>query len=362
MAAVNRRRRFYALVAAGLLVATLGALPGSARADEISDKKAQAAQIAAKIDQLGQTIEQYAEAANGAQIELDSLNQQVADAQGKVAAAQAERDVHKGEIKSYAVKAYVSGGDTSHTLAATGGDGDLGQRASYLNAAAGNRQQLIDGLRSTEHDLQTQIGQLSDAKGQAEAKANDLNAKKASAQSASDELQRLKQQTDSELANLVAAEQARKAAEEQARAEARAKAQQASRPRAVISDPGPGPGPAPSSSYDVGAVIAEAERQLGKPYVWGAAGPDSFDCSGLTLWAWRAGGVSLPHYTGSQYAATRHISLSDLQPGDLVYYNGMGHVALYIGGGRIIHAPHAGDVVKFDALYYWDTSMVASRP
>ena len=96
--------------------------------------------------------------------------------------------------------------------------------------------------------------------------------------------------------------------------------------------------------------------------MWGAAGPDSFDCSGLTMWAWRAGGVSLPHYTGAQYGATTHIPLSAIQPGDLIFYNGMEHVGLYIGGGQIIHAPHSGDVVKVSDMYYWNTSMVASRP
>jgi cell wall-associated NlpC family hydrolase len=354
-----------------LVLALAGALPQAARADEISDKQAQANAIAAKIDQLGQTVERYAEQANGAQIELDGLNQQVADSQAKVTAAQAEVDQHKGEIKNYAVDAYVHGASGQDDAASTTSTDltDLGQRQGYLSAAAGNRQQLVDELRSTEHDLQTQIGQLNDAKAQAESKTNDLNSKKASAEAASNDLARLKSQTDAEITQLVQAEQARKAAEEQARAEARAAAraaqQSASRPASTRSGSSGGsvdPGPAPSSNHDVNAVISAARAQLGKPYSWGAAGPDSFDCSGLTLWAWRAGGVSLPHYTGAQYGATRHVSISDLQPGDLVFYNGMEHVALYIGGGQIIHAPHSGDVVKISSLYYWDTSMVASRP
>jgi cell wall-associated NlpC family hydrolase len=370
MAAVARRRRAFALAAAALLVVSLGALPGRAQADEISDKKAQAAQLAAKIEKLGDTIEQYAEQANAAQIELDDLSQQVADSEAKVAAAQAERDQHREEIRSYAIKAYVSGGSTptAQSTATNASDSDVGQ--SYLSAAAGNRQQLVDQLRATEHDLQTQITELNAAKSQAEAKTNDLNSKKTAAQSASDELERLKSQTDAEITRLVQAEQARKAAEEEARAQARAAAQQAqqaaTRARSGGGSTSSGgsvdPGPAPASNHDVNAVISAAKAQLGKPYQWGAAGPNSFDCSGLTMWAWRAGGVSLPHYTGAQYGATRHVSISDLQPGDLVFYNGMNHVALYIGGGQIIHAPHSGDVVKISSLYYWDTSMVASRP
>ncbi|MEY2462860.1 MAG: peptidoglycan DL-endopeptidase CwlO, partial [Acidimicrobiaceae bacterium] len=293
MAAVNRRRRTLALVAATLLVVSLGALPGTAQADEISDKKAKAAQIASKISQLGATIEQYAEQANAAQIELDDLSQQVADSEAKVQSAQAERDQHKTDIRSYAIKAYVSGGNNTPAAVTGGNEADLGQRQSYLSAAAGNRQQLVDQLRATEHDLETQISQLNAAKGQAEAKTNDLNSKRSSAQSASDELQRLKNQTDAEVSKLVKAEQDRKAAEEQARAQARASARQTQQ---VSSRSGSGggsvdPGPAPSSNHDVNAVISAARAQLGKPYSWGASGPDSFDCSGLTAWAWRAGCV-----------------------------------------------------------------------
>src|SRR5262249_14491503 len=84
-------------------------------------------------------------------------------------------------------------------------------------------------------------------------------------------------------------------------------------------------------------AIAAAEREVGKAYHWGAAGPSSFDCSGLTMWAWRAAGVHLAHYTGAQYAATRHIPLAELQPGDLVFFYGdVSHVGLYVGGGRMI--------------------------
>jgi cell wall-associated NlpC family hydrolase len=110
-------------------------------------------------------------------------------------------------------------------------------------------------------------------------------------------------------------------------------------------------------------VIAEAKRQLGKPYVWGADGPDSFDCSGFTQWSWKAGGVNLPHFSGAQYSSTTHVSMSAIQPGDLIFYESpSSHVALYIGNGTIIHAPNSRSVVRYDSLYYWDTWMAASRP
>jgi len=362
MVDVKRHRRAGgSVVAAVVLVALLvGALlPQSAGADTISDKQAEANAIAAKIDALNHEIEAKAEAANAAQLELDNLNQQVADAQAKVAAAQAEHDKHLAEIRDYAINAYVHGTDAVSQEEAIGADAnEQGQRQGYLTAAAGNRQQLVDQLRAAEEDLNAQIAQLNEAKAAAQAKADDLNNQKAAAQAAVAQQQALYNQAQGELAALVKQAQERQAREAAAAAEARARAaaQSGNAPRDIT-------GPPPPVSGGAGAAIAEARRQLGKPYVWGAAGPDAFDCSGLTQWAWRAGGVSLPHFSGAQYSATTHIPLSAIQPGDLIFYeNPDQHVALYVGGGTIIHAPHAGDVVRYDSLYYWNTTMLASRP
>jgi cell wall-associated NlpC family hydrolase len=97
-------------------------------------------------------------------------------------------------------------------------------------------------------------------------------------------------------------------------------------------------------------AVAYAEAQLGKPYVWGGAGPYGFDCSGLVMMAWQAGDVSLPHFTGDQWADTYHISGSQLEPGDLVFSNGFGHVQLYVGHGEVIQAPYTGAVVSYAPL------------
>ena len=355
----GRTRRALALCVAGIAVAVVAVLPQAASADQISDKQAQANAIAAKVDELNHTIERYAEQANGAQVELDSLNQQEADAQAKVDAAKAEQAQHVAELRTYAIDAYVHGTDDQKAAQASSTDlTDMGQRQGYLSAASDTRQQLIDQLRATQEDVNIQIAQLNDAQAKVSAKQKDLSDRKSAAAAAAAQQRQLLSQAQGELATLVQQAQAKKAADEAAAAQARA------RSAASSSNSGGGGsfGPAPPARGGASAAIAEAKRQLGKPYVWGAAGPDSFDCSGLTMWAWRAGGVSLPHYTGSQYAATTHIPLSAIQPGDLIFYNGMEHVGLYIGGGQIIHAPHSGDVVKISDLYYWNTSMVASRP
>jgi cell wall-associated NlpC family hydrolase len=119
------------------------------------------------------------------------------------------------------------------------------------------------------------------------------------------------------------------------------------------SDPGL---PVPRGTSDEArAAIEFARQQLGEPYVWAAAGPDSWDCSGLTMMAWRQGGIALPHYSAAQYQQTKHITAADLKAGDLVFWgtspNTIHHVALYIGNGQIIQAPRTGDVVKVSPLF-----------
>jgi len=97
-------------------------------------------------------------------------------------------------------------------------------------------------------------------------------------------------------------------------------------------------------------AINFALAQLGDPYGWGGTGPNVWDCSGLVMKAWAAAGISLPRVVGPQYAATRHISRSELQPGDLVFYSSMSHVGMYLGNGRVIHAPRPGRSVEIVGL------------
>jgi cell wall-associated NlpC family hydrolase len=107
---------------------------------------------------------------------------------------------------------------------------------------------------------------------------------------------------------------------------------------------------APYIAGRAGKVVGFAYAALGKPYVWAADGPGGYDCSGLTLAAWRTVGVSLPHNAAMQWNALPHIGRGSLRPGDLVFYNGLGHVGLYVGGGKIIHSPTFGEVVKIASV------------
>lgn len=127
----------------------------------------------------------------------------------------------------------------------------------------------------------------------------------------------------------------------------------------VSSSPRPTP-PAPSSNAaGVRAqIVSLVESQVGVPYVFGGSSPSGFDCSGLVQWAYAQSGMSVPRGATDQLHASRRIPLSDLQPGDLVFYNGddslMGHVAVYVGNGQVVQALHSGAPVKYDSLYFWD--------
>jgi cell wall-associated NlpC family hydrolase len=107
-----------------------------------------------------------------------------------------------------------------------------------------------------------------------------------------------------------------------------------------------------------GAAVGIAEQYLGVPYVWGGASPSGFDCSGLVMYVYAQLGVQLPHYTVSQYEYPNavHPSRSELEPGDLVFFAGLGHVGIYIGNNEFIHAPHTGAVVSIDSLTGWYSS------
>jgi cell wall-associated NlpC family hydrolase len=195
-------------------------------------------------------------------------------------------------------------------------------------------------------------------------------AERASIEAKLDERQRLLGSVRAEIAQLEAQERARQAElEQQARAALAARrrtiaaAESETAPRQAHqhdSDPVAAPSSEPSSpavaappaDASRGAqVVAIAMRYLGVPYKWGGASPSTgFDCSGLTMYVYAQLGISLPHYAAAQYQMGVPVSRDQLQPGDLVFYRGLGHMGMYIGGGNYIHAPQTGDVVKISGV------------
>jgi peptidoglycan DL-endopeptidase CwlO len=132
--------------------------------------------------------------------------------------------------------------------------------------------------------------------------------------------------------------------------------EQAAATAAAASSSGGGGGgniPVPPSSTLGGQAVAIAEQYLGVPYVWGGASPSGFDCSGLTMYVYGQLGVSLPHNAAAQYGMGTPVPRDALEPGDLVFFDGLGHVGIYVGGGSFIHAPHTGTVVQISSMSGW---------
>jgi cell wall-associated NlpC family hydrolase len=159
---------------------------------------------------------------------------------------------------------------------------------------------------------------------------------------------------------------ARARAAAQARADARARAAKDAANRPPAPSPAPQAPPPPPSRGGAAAAIAFARAQIGEPYVWGAAGPDAWDCSGLTMKAWAKAGVYLSHYTGYQWGETSRVPLADLQPGDLVFFGDSGpgshHVGLFIGNGQMIEAPHTGALVRESTIWRSGLLPYGGRP
>jgi peptidoglycan DL-endopeptidase CwlO len=147
-------------------------------------------------------------------------------------------------------------------------------------------------------------------------------------------------------------EAARAAREARATSRALAQSRESLPDPTPTSTPSPTPAPAPATSGRAAAAVEYALAQVGDAYVWGAEGPDAFDCSGLTLMAWRQAGVSLPHSSSMQMSSGTPVSSSQLQPGDLVfYYSPVSHVGIYVGNGKIVHAANPSTGVEVTGVF-----------
>jgi cell wall-associated NlpC family hydrolase len=336
------------LVGIALLLPLLGA--ASAAGSPIQDKQAEAARLQRQLDAQGERISQLDEQYNRAQMNVSSTQGALAKAHADLAAANQRFAQVRGRMSQTAVNAYMHGGNTSMVEQLVKSNGtDLAVRKQYVEAAAADQRSALDELKAARQDLESNQARLSASAKNAKDAASQLGAQKAAIDQAIAAQQATLGKVKGDLVGLVAQEQARQAADAARRAQAdlaRAAAAKPSRGPAGSKAPVP-LGPPPPVGHGASAAVATARAQIGKPYVYGAAGPDSFDCSGLTMYAWRAGGVSLPHSSQSQYAGSTHIPISQLQPGDLLFfYSDIHHVAMYSGGGMMIEAAHTGTNVR----------------
>jgi cell wall-associated NlpC family hydrolase len=414
----------------GLLAAPAGAEPTFPSARDVQRSRSAVASTAASVGQiearlaaasarsaqLATEVAQAVEAYNGARYRLEQAVQAGVVAQRKAEEAQVEVDAARRELGRFAAAAYREGGDLGGFSAflSSSGPQDLIDRASAINSIGTSRRRALATLHSAEVAagiLQQRARHLVAAREEAAAAVGaakvaaegKLAAQKQAVAAMASERRSLIVALAKARSTTVRLERARQAGLERARAEqarlaqqrraaqqrrtaARAKAERdKTRPSGGSSSGGSsggsssggGGGGAPSggtggsstgTASGATAAIAFARAQMGKPYEWAATGPSTFDCSGLTMRAWEHGGVYLPHYSVAQYEQSRKVAISDLRPGDLVFFgsdpgnpSSIYHVGLYIGGGQMIEAPYTGEDVRISSIYR-DSLFGAARP
>jgi cell wall-associated NlpC family hydrolase len=389
----------------------------TARQGDLAGVRTEYAAAQAAAAAAVQRAEIAAEAYNGAMWKLSLAREAAATARRTADAAAARVAAQRAGIARLVVQSYQEGTSLNTLTALLGADGPesvMGRtsvvdmagaslRADYdrytrLSAAAQDAEDRAAAAETASEKVAARARAARTAASAAARRATDLRAAVATRrdtvinalaaaehtsvalatarQAALDEIARKKAAAEARRKAELAAQREKqreqerqKRAEEQARNDAQQQqAQQGSSDGSSSGgsgssgSPGPGTSAPPQPSGGAAAAIAFAKAQLGEPYRWGAAGPSRWDCSGLTMMAWRAGGIALPHFSGAQYGAGTPVPVSQAQPGDLLFWTsngrpgGIHHVALYVGGGSFIEAPHAGASVRYNSLdnYYPD--------
>jgi cell wall-associated NlpC family hydrolase len=336
-----------------------------ASADPISTKQAQADALAKQLQVKGDKVSQLAEQVDQARLRSAELDDRLHQAQAGLDAATLRAQAVRDLLRQQAINAYMRGasqGDLNpavHSL-------DVAVQHTYVATMASAQQETLDEVRASKLALDDERAKYQAAKKAADAALHQVSASQKAAAKAQADTQALLDKIKGQLADLVAKAQARQAASDAARVQADLAARQPM--LAVSRSSGQRGAPSDATTADTpvapgaAGAIQEAQRQLGKMYQYGAAGPDRFDCSGLTMWAWGHAGRSLPHSAAAQYGATTHVPLSAIQPGDLLFYGSdLHHVGLYVGNGQMIEASHTGTPVRYASIYRSDL-VGAGRP
>jgi len=282
--------------------------------------------VTAKLHTLAQQNEQLAEQANLAVADVAAKQAAEVTAQAKAVAAGEDYATARSLLKQMLTSQY-EGSAFSHTGALLNSTSDQSylQQVSNLNMLSLHRSDVLAAVTASKKTAD-------DAKIDADKLLADANAKAADLKKQQSDLASEQLKYQALLSTLTAAERATYTNYD------------APTPAAIAAITAM---PVHAGSAAAQAAVDFAMKQVGKPYVYGAAGPNSYDCSGLTMSAWRAGGVSLPHNAAAQYSYGTHVAEADLQPGDLIFfYHPIGHVTIYIGNGLMVSAPTEGDPVK----------------
>ena len=371
------------LTAVAVSASTVVVGPRLGGADQISDAKAKAAELQSQIQATGQQIDALSQQYNAAQIKKQQVDGQIQATENQIAQTKAEIGSDQGTLRKAAVNAYVSAGSSTQDPLFTGDQTQQAAATVYTHVAQGDVSTAVDNLNIAQNQLDVQEATLQTQDQEAAAAVSAANQAYQQAQTLQAQQQATLSQVNSQIQQLIEQQQAAELAAAQAAAQQKAQeaaAQQAAAQqqaattavRAGGGGGGGGGGAAPTVTQAVvpantagGRAVQAAESQIGVPYVYAAESPGvGFDCSGLTAWAWGQAGVSLPHFSGAQMAASTPVPLSQLEPGDLLFYGpgGGDHVAMYVGPGEMIEAPYTGATVTVTALRTGNDFAGAGRP
>ncbi|MFD3700006.1 NlpC/P60 family protein [Streptomyces sp. NPDC058646] len=314
--------------------ATATAFEGTSQADP----RPTPAQVEAEVDRLHEEAEAATERYNGAKEKADEAQRALTGLRDEAARKADRLNAARGALGSMAAGQYRAGGSLGPAvrLATADDPQQYLDRASFL-ARTGNRSAAE--ISSVRRRLD-EVGQLRD---QAAGRFAELRSRQAEIAGHKADAEKKLAAARSLLARLTAEQ---RAAYEARSAAGSTPASAPGSPAATPAGPRSTP-PPPADGSRAARAVAFAHGAIGKPYVWGATGPGSFDCSGLTQAAWRSAGVSLPRTTYTQINSGRRVARDQLAPGDLVFfYSGVTHVGLYIGNGQMVHAPRPGSTVR----------------
>jgi cell wall-associated NlpC family hydrolase len=362
----------FALLAA--LAAALALAVGPASADpSVSSKRAQAEAILGQVEQLNSELEKTVEAYNYANVQLERLDADLASNARHLDAARKSLGRAQQTIAQRLRDLYVHGGgdSTLEVLLGSRSLEDIVTRLDAIQRVSKQDSRVLSDVRRYKREVLTRRANLRDARQQQTQIVAQRAADRQTIEGKIAEQSRLYESVKDEIAQLKAEERARQtrlAAAARARLQAQQAAEQQSHTEiaqavaAAAADEVTYNGDLPEAQY--GGVVSIAMQYLGIPYVWGGSSPSTgFDCSGFVMYVFAQVGVSLPHHAASQYSYGVPVSREQLAPGDLVFFDYLGHVGIYIGSGQFVHAPHSGDVVKISSIYedWYASTWVGAR-